>query len=148
MRSVDDRVRRHEGCFSRPNTTTPIKPKDWDDRKTTGDNMSLTFNKYQKEAVSTAIYPFSFKVFYPTLGLCGEAGEVAEKIKKIIRDGGSEITDEQRDALKGELGDVMWYLAALANDLELDLGAVAEANLEKLRDRKDRGKLQGSGDNR
>jgi NTP pyrophosphatase (non-canonical NTP hydrolase) len=103
----------------------------------------MTFDDYQSAARKTAIYPEQHKVVYPALGLAGEAGEVAEKVKKWIRDG---VLDP--DAVKKELGDVLWYLAALAGDLNLSLSDVAEANVRKLESRQARGVLGGSGDNR
>jgi NTP pyrophosphatase (non-canonical NTP hydrolase) len=103
----------------------------------------MTFDDYQSAARKTAIYPEQHKVVYPALGLTGEAGEVAEKVKKWIRDG---VLDP--DAVKKELGDVLWYLAALAGDLNLSLSDVAEANVRKLESRQARGVLGGSGDNR
>jgi len=103
----------------------------------------MRFNEYQEEAKKTAIYPEQYKVVYPALGLAGEAGEVAEKVKKHIRDGVLNVED-----LKKELGDVLWYVSALAADLDLDLDDVAAANLEKLRSRRARGVIVGSGDNR
>jgi NTP pyrophosphatase (non-canonical NTP hydrolase) len=102
---------------------------------------SLTFNAYQKAARRTAIY--TDRITYPTLGLCGEAGEVAEKIKKFMRDG--VLNDKE---VAKELGDVLWYIANLAEDLGYDLAEIADMNLEKLADRKNRGVIRGSGDNR
>ena len=102
----------------------------------------MNFNEYQKLARSTAIYPKESKVIYPALGLCGEAGEVAEKIKKHIRDGRS------LEGVGLELGDVLWYISALADDLGVTLEEIAQANVDKLQSRKDRGKIGGSGDNR
>ena len=102
------------------------------------------FDEYQEAASKTAIYPSQFKVMYPTLGLVGEIGEFSNKLKKVYRD--STIIDID-DALK-ELGDVLWYLSAIANDLGLSLGHVATQNLRKLRDRAERGVIGGSGDNR
>lgn len=106
----------------------------------------LTLDEYQKAAYETAIY--TDKVTYPTLGLCGEAGEVAEKVKKILRDDDRQISEHKRAELEKELGDVLWYLSALAGDLGLNLSDVAMRNLDKLRSRKERGVLGGSGDNR
>ena len=103
----------------------------------------MRFNEYQEEASKTAIYPEQYKIVYPALGLAGEAGEVAEKVKKHIRDGVLNVED-----LKKELGDVLWYLAAIASDLGLSLDDVAESNLQKLRSRQARGVIGGSGDNR
>ena len=102
----------------------------------------MNFDDYQKLAISTAIYPEEYKIIYPTLGLCGESGEVAEKIKKHIRDGKS------LNGLKKELGDVLWYIAALAEDLDISLQDVAELNIQKLSDRKERNVISGDGDNR
>ncbi len=102
----------------------------------------MNFNEYQKLARSTAIYPEEYKVIYPALGLCGEAGEVAEKVKKNIRDGKS------LDGVGLELGDVLWYISALADDLGVTLEEVAQANVDKLTSRKERNMISGSGDNR
>ncbi|MCD6728117.1 MAG: nucleoside triphosphate pyrophosphohydrolase family protein [Solirubrobacteraceae bacterium] len=108
-----------------------------------------TLADYQLRSRATAVYPGAGEnLLYPTLGLCGEAGEVAEKVKKMVRDDGGVLSDERRAALAGELGDVLWYAAQVATEAGLDLGAVAEANLEKLRSRQDRGRLHGSGDGR
>ena len=103
----------------------------------------MNFEEYQEAARKTAIYPEAQRIVYPALGLCGESGEVAEKVKKWIRDGSLD-----RDSLKKELGDVLWYLSALAGDLGLTLDEIAVANVEKLRSRANRGVLGGSGDNR
>jgi NTP pyrophosphatase (non-canonical NTP hydrolase) len=111
--------------------------------------MKLDFNEYQEKARSTAIYPnLGENYIYPTLGLSGEAGEISEKIKKVIRDEEGYITVEKRSELEKELGDVLWYVANLASELGLKLEDVAKVNLTKLFDRKDRGKIKGSGDNR
>lgn len=101
----------------------------------------LTLNAYQKAARRTAIY--TDKIIYPALGLCGESGEVAEKIKKYLRDG----TLNDKEVAK-ELGDVLWYIANLAEDLGYDLAEIADMNLEKLADRTNRNVIKGSGDNR
>jgi NTP pyrophosphatase (non-canonical NTP hydrolase) len=101
------------------------------------------FKEYQKKAVEFAIYPEAYKVIYPTLGLCGEAGEVAEKVKKQVRDG-----NFNRHEVAKELGDVLWYLANLANDIGYSLSEVAVMNVDKLQSRKDRNVISGSGDNR
>ena len=82
------------------------------------------------------------------LGLVGEAGETADKIKKILRDKGGKIKEEEKKEIGKELGDVLWYLAGIARYLGMDLSEVAEGNIEKLTDRKKRGKLSGSGDSR
>ena len=102
----------------------------------------MTFDEYQEFARLTAIYPEDVKVVYPTLGLCGEAGEVAEKIKKHMRDGRSLV------GVGLELGDVLWYISALADDLGITLEEIAQANIDKLASRMERGKLGGSGDER
>ena len=109
----------------------------------------MEFSDYQKEARKTAIYPNLGKNFvYPTLGLAGEAGEVAEKIKKVIRDGNGVVSDEKKEELSKELGDVLWYVANLAEELGSNLDDIAKRNLEKLKSRQERGKLKGDGDNR
>ena len=112
----------------------------------------LTLNEYQERMSDTAIY--KWPVIYPALGLANEAGECLGKIKKMIRDddvrfdGTLEITPQQRADLGAELGDVLWYIAALSKDLGLTLEEVGQMNLDKLADRKMRGKLKGSGDHR
>jgi len=109
----------------------------------------MKFNEYQKLARQTAIYAGAGKNFvYPALGLCGESGEVAEKIKKIIRDKDNVVDGKCRADLEKELGDVLWYVANLAAELELDLENIAQKNIAKLRSRKERGVLHGSGDER
>ena len=109
----------------------------------------MEFNEYQKSARQTAIYSGAGKNFaYPALGLCGEAGEVAEKIKRIVRDGRDSINPEEVKEISKELGDVLWYVANLAAEVGLDLEAIAAENLEKLKSRRERGVLHGSGDNR
>lgn len=87
-------------------------------------------------------------IVYPTLGLANEAGEVAGKVKKIFRDRGGNISEEDRDALKQELGDVLWYLAQICTELDLALSEVASTNLAKLLSRVERGQLYGDGDDR
>ena len=109
----------------------------------------MDFDNYQIEARRTAIYPNKDKNFvYPTLGLVGESGEVAEKIKKILRDKNGTFDYESKLALKKELGDVLWYLSNLCDELEFSLNDVAQENLEKLNLRLSRGKISGSGDDR
>ena len=109
----------------------------------------MLLSDYQARSRATAVYPQAGEnLLYPTLGLCGEAGEVAEKIKKMLRDDGGVLSGERRAALGQELGDVLWYLAQLATEADLDLDAIAEANLEKLLSRRERDVLQGSGDDR
>lgn len=109
----------------------------------------MDFNHYQAMARTTAIYPnLGDNLWYPALGLVGEAGEVAEKIKKIYRDSEGIISSKTVEQLSGELGDVLWYIANLASELGLELELVAARNLYKLSERKNRGTLHGSGDNR
>lgn len=108
----------------------------------------MTFADYQEVARSTAIYPTEHAVTYPALGLCGEAGEVAEKVKKWLRDDSGEMTNERRDAIAKELGDCLWYVSNLCSDLGLTLENVAAANVSKLLGRKERGQLKGDGDDR
>ncbi len=109
----------------------------------------MEFNRYQEESGKTAIYPDRGRNFvYPTLGLAGETGEVAEKIKKVIRDKGGIVDDATRDALRKELGDVLWYVAQLCTELDLSMADVAEKNIEKLLSRQKRGRLSGDGDSR
>ena len=109
----------------------------------------MDFSDYQKRSRETAGYPvIGHAVIYPTLGLANEAGEVAGKIKKVFRDRNGEINSETREALKAELGDVLWYIAQVCTELEISLEEVAESNLAKLLDRKVRGKIHGDGDNR
>ena len=109
----------------------------------------MTFEEYQQLSRRTAVYPDMGRNFiYPTLGLSGEAGEVSEKIKKVIRDKGGVIDDETRLSLAKELGDVLWYVAQMATELGLSLDAVAAGNIEKLASRQQRNQIHGSGDNR
>jgi len=107
----------------------------------------MEFNDYQKEALKTAFFTGDGLV-YCTLGLSGEAGEFAEHVKKMIRYDDGILTEEKRKSLKGELGDVLWYLSVLANELDIDLEEVVQYNLEKIKSRKERGVQKGSGDNR
>ena len=109
----------------------------------------MNFSDYQTKSRATAKYPvIGHAVIYPTLGLTNEAGEVSGKIKKVFRDKDGRISEETRQALKAELGDVLWYLAQIATELDLSLEEIAEHNLEKLLDRQARGKIHGDGDNR
>ena len=109
----------------------------------------MNFTDYQTKSRATAKYPtIGHAVIYPTLGLVNEAGEVAGKIKKVFRDKDGQISTETREALKAELGDVLWYLAQTCTELDISLEEVAETNLTKLLDRQARGKIQGDGDNR
>ena len=109
----------------------------------------MTFEEYQKESRKTAMYPDAGKNFiYPTLGLAGESGEVAEKIKKVLRDKNGIIDDATKQEISKELGDVLWYVAQIGSELGLSLENVATENIKKLFSRKDRGVLKGNGDNR
>jgi NTP pyrophosphatase (non-canonical NTP hydrolase) len=103
---------------------------------------------YQKVALTTAIYPREQAIIYPTLGLTGEAGEVANKVKKIIRDGSDSKDEKLVSEIKAEIGDCLWYIAVLASDFGIKLSDIASANLEKLEKRKEKGTIHGSGDNR
>jgi NTP pyrophosphatase (non-canonical NTP hydrolase) len=108
----------------------------------------MELSDYQARSRVTAEYPREAWLAYPALGLAGEAGEVAEHAKKAIRDDGGTISDERRAAMAKELGDVLWYVAQIATELELGLDEIAEGNLEKLLSRQRRGVLSGSGDER
>ena len=109
----------------------------------------MTFNDYQKETNKTAIYPDRGHNFvYPVLGMMGEAGEVAEKIKKVWRDKNNVVSNEDKLEIKKEMGDVLWYLSQLAEELEIDFDDVAQTNINKTQSRMTRNLLHGSGDNR
>jgi len=109
----------------------------------------MELSDYQERSRATAVYPGAgANLLYPTLGLCGEAGEVAEKVKKMLRDDAGVLSPERRAALAKELGDVLWYVAQVATEADLDLDAIAAGNLDKLLSRRDRDVLQGSGDDR
>ncbi len=108
----------------------------------------IELSAYQQLSRRTAEYPRQAWLTYPSLGLVGEAGEVAEHAKKAIRDDGGIVTDERRQAMAQELGDVLWYVAQVASELRLELEEIAQANLEKLLSRQRRGVLSGSGDER
>ena len=109
----------------------------------------MDFDEYQKLASRTATFDGKqkeFQLMYLTLGIAGESGEIAEKIKKIIRNDDGVISDEKRDALKHEIGDVLWYLSQLARTLGYRFAECAEANVKKLEDRAARGVIKSSGD--
>ena len=109
----------------------------------------MDFNIYQKNARLTAQYPnLGSNYIYPTLGLVGEAGEVAEKVKKVIRDKKGVFDDESKKGLKKELGDVLWYVSNLCTEFNFSLDDIALQNLEKLKLRAAKGKISGSGDDR
>lgn len=106
----------------------------------------MNFSDYQTQAVKTAIYKHD--IIYPALGLANEAGEVLGKIKKVLRDNDGDFTPEMSKAISDEIGDVLWYIAALSRDLGVPLEQIAQSNLDKLNSRMARGVLGGSGDNR
>ena len=109
----------------------------------------MTFEEYEKLAAKTAIYPKrGNNLFYPVLGLSGEAGEVAEKFKKLIRDKNYQLDEEFKDAVKKELGDVLWYIAAICFELGISMEDVAKTNIEKLAKRQRHNTLHGEGDDR
>ena len=108
----------------------------------------MTLNEYQQKALETAVYPQEFKIIHPSLGLTGEAGECADKVKKVIRDNGGQFTEEKKYELAKEIGDVLWYCATFANDIGFDLETIGQMNNDKLHSRQERGVLGGSGDNR
>jgi NTP pyrophosphatase (non-canonical NTP hydrolase) len=111
--------------------------------------MNWGFDQYQEQARETAIYPhLGGNLYYPVLGLCGEAGEVAEKVKKIYRDDNGIVTDAKTEEIAKELGDVLWYVANVCCELNISMSKVALLNIAKLRERQANNKLQGSGDNR
>lgn len=113
------------------------------------DDPDSSFQHYQEKTRETAIYPEDQALEYLALGLNGEAGEVAEKIKKYVRGDNIQLdTPEGQKKLARELGDVLWYLTRLVDELDAELEEVVQSNLDKLFDRQERGKLQGSGDNR
>jgi NTP pyrophosphatase (non-canonical NTP hydrolase) len=103
---------------------------------------------YQKVALTTAIYPREQAIIYPTLGLTGEAGEVANKVKKIIRDGSNSKDEKLVSEIKAEIGDCLWYIAVLADDFNIKLSDIASANIEKLALRQKNNTIHGSGDDR
>ena len=109
----------------------------------------MELNHYQSESRKTALYPdVGSNPIYPTLGLVGESGEIADKVKKVLRDKNGLFDKESREAIKYELGDVLWYISQLSSEFGYELEEIASANLQKLNSRKIRGKIQGSGDNR
>lgn len=108
----------------------------------------MKFDDYQRQAKETAVYPNRMGLMYTALGLAGEAGEVANKVKKVIRDEDGVLSDEKRLEIADELGDVLWYAAAMATELGWRLEAVADYNIKKLLQRKSQEVLKGSGDKR
>jgi NTP pyrophosphatase (non-canonical NTP hydrolase) len=119
------------------------------DAQVARDSKTLTLNTYQELAGETAVYPGRGRnITYSTLGLVGEAGEIANEAKKIIRDDNGVLTPDRKEKMIAELGDVLWYAAMLAEELGVSLGYVAVANICKLRARKASGTLKGSGGDR
>jgi NTP pyrophosphatase (non-canonical NTP hydrolase) len=108
----------------------------------------MTFNDYQAAALKTADLKRKNELFHLVLGLVGESGEIAEKFKKLVRDKNTDESQIDREDMKKELGDVLWYVALLAEYLGLKLEDIAEYNVKKLSDRLERGVISGSGDNR
>lgn len=109
----------------------------------------MNFNEYQEAASKTALYPNrGNNLTYPVLGLASEAGEVAGKYKKVIRDAGGVVKPEEREKLLAEVGDVLWYVAAICSELDATMEDVARANIEKLASRAERNRISGSGDDR
>lgn len=111
----------------------------------------MTFDNYQTNASRTAFYPRVFKnqgLYYTALGLAGEAGEVANKVKKVMRDNNGNLEEKAKAEIFDELGDVLWYCATIADEIGVNLGDVAKLNLNKLQSRMNRGKIKGSGDKR
>ena len=111
-------------------------------------NRISDLDMYQQVAKQTAIYPREQAIIYPTLGLTGEAGEVANKVKKIIRDGTSKNNENLVQEISAEIGDCLWYISVLADDIGVKLSDIANSNLEKLENRKKKGTIHGSGDDR
>ena len=111
---------------------------------------AVDFRAYQKGAMSTAVYPGcgTGHWTYPALGLAGETGEICEKLKKALRDDGGQVLPERLALIEAELGDVLWYVAALCTELGLSMQAVAEKNLAKLAARKRANRIHGDGDQR
>ncbi len=109
----------------------------------------MDFKTYQKKARETAKYPnLGSNIIYPTLGLVGEAGEVAEKVKKVLRDKKGIFDEESKNAIKKELGDVLWYISNLCTEFDFKFEDIAQLNLAKLKSRAAKGKISGSGDDR
>lgn len=108
----------------------------------------MTLNEYQVNAMSTAIFKPEHAIIYPALKLSGEAGEVAEKVGKVLRDKDGIFSADTKAELAKELGDVLWYIAALSHSIGYTLDQIGEINIAKLTSRKERNVIQGSGDNR
>ena len=108
----------------------------------------MEFDKYQQLIETTRIYPEDMKIVYPCLGLSGEVGEVCDKIKKIYRDKEGVVSFNDKQEIAKEMGDVLWYLASLTTDLDLNMNDIALTNIQKILNRKQNGKIVGNGDNR
>lgn len=108
----------------------------------------MNFKEYHEEAMLNKVYGYGDSIIYPALGLGNEAGEVQGKIKKVLRDNGGDFSEQHKKGIADELGDVLWYLTATADDLGYTLDEIAEMTISKLLDRRQRGVIQGSGDNR
>ena len=108
----------------------------------------MDLDEYQKKAMEIASYPPTQEIIYPTLGLTGEAGEVADKVKKVLRDNYGLFDDKRKVEIAKDLGDVLWVVAALSKDIGYNLDTIANMNIAKLSSRKERGVIGGEGDNR
>lgn len=108
----------------------------------------MELNEYQAEALSTAIYPNDNNISYLALAICGEAGELADKVKKVLRDKNGQFYIADLSAIALELGDILWYAANLSKVLGYDLSDIAQMNIEKINGRVERGTIHGTGDNR
>ncbi|MDO8517989.1 MAG: nucleoside triphosphate pyrophosphohydrolase family protein [bacterium] len=109
----------------------------------------MEFDEYQKLAAKTAFYNLPgihYKLMYLSMGLAGEAGEAVDKVKHVVRNQDGNITEEKRELLKKEIGDVLWYASQLALALGLSFDDIAQHNIAKLADRAARGVIQGEGD--
>lgn len=110
---------------------------------------NLTFDEYQTQALKTVCYDQSIGPYYTILGLCGETGEIADKLKKIYRDKDwKNISKEDRQAILKEVGDVLWYVSKICDDFNVSFSEVAQLNLDKINKRKLTNTLHGEGDNR
>ncbi|HWO07556.1 MAG TPA: nucleoside triphosphate pyrophosphohydrolase family protein [Candidatus Paceibacterota bacterium] len=111
----------------------------------------MDFDEYENVARGTATFdtkPFEYQLMYLALGIAGESGEIAEKVKKIMRNDNGTVSDEKRELLKAEIGDVLWYLSQLSRVLGFSFSETARANIDKLKDRAERGVIKSAGDNR
>ena len=108
----------------------------------------MTFEEYQNKAVSLLHSDFNKNVVNSVLGLCGETGEVAEKVKKVMRDKEGIFDDDSKKEITKELGDILWYIAVTSSNLGISFEDIVQCNIEKLTSRKERKTLQGEGDNR